>query len=262
MPVKRSAHVLSSDDIPLDARARALTPYYCASCGDHALTTEANLALVPRRRRDRAYVIDCAKYPTSIACKEHSVIAVKLPNGNVEVQRRFACNGVPIGYRSPGARDELAYVFANAVRAFDYERDRESQRGATSTNENDDFAKKMRIHPPCVRVSSNGKGTLVDCDVERATSSSARGARGVRGISASAVRVSVSAPLHACDEEMKERLASIVGVGNDQVSVTRGRSATARTVFVAGKTPSEVFEALERAMGNDRERTSKILPTK
>ena len=121
MPPKRSAHVFTSDDAPDTATASAYNIYYCKFCGDHCLTTEASLASSPRRRTDNAHVIDTAKHVTkmklSLAAKP---VAVMRENGEVEVQYRYACGAVPVGYSTSPDGSGLLYIFDGALSAFDY----------------------------------------------------------------------------------------------------------------------------------------------
>lgn len=61
-PRRRRLRRYSSEDIGGLAGDRPLYVYYCRHSGKHALTTDCNLATVPRRRTDHALVLDTQEH--------------------------------------------------------------------------------------------------------------------------------------------------------------------------------------------------------
>ena len=246
MPPKRSAHVLTSDDAPDAARAAAYNIYYCKFCGDHCLTTEASLAAAPRRRTDAARVIDTGKHVTKLKLPvSPKPVAVKRENGEVEVQYRFACGTVPVGYyaTSTPAPGALMYIFDGALSAFDYEKDHAVA----------DDGSGVRPPPPCV-IAVAGGATQVDIEVDR----DVKGGRGVTKISASAIKIVVKSPLTKCDAELLEFLAVCLDLKLTQMSLLRGRTQTTRTLLVKGRTPAECYAALTRSLEHENARVAKL----
>jgi uncharacterized protein len=244
MPPKRSAHVFTSDDAPDTATASAYNIYYCKFCGDHCLTTEASLASSPRRRTDNAHVIDTAKHVTkmklSLAAKP---VAVMRENGEVEVQYRYACGAVPVGYSTSPDGSGLLYIFDGALSAFDYEKDHAVK----------DDGSGVRPPPPCV-IAVAGGATQIDIEVDR----DVKGGRGVTKISASAIKIVVKSPLTKCDAELLEFLAGCLDLKLTQMSLLKGRTQTTRTLLAKGKSPAECYEALTKSLEVENARVAKL----
>ena len=77
-------------------------------------------------------------------------------------------------------------------------------------------------------------------------------------ISASCVFVDVVGPAHACDGELVEFLARVLGLRLAQMSLLRGHKQTSRTLLAKGTSPRAAHAALRSALEGERARASKI----
>jgi len=251
---RASAHVFTSEDAEHERADEAkYTTYYCKFCGQHVMTSTCDdLSALPRRRTDGALMLDLARHPTRIlAALDAEVVAVRGRDGTYEKRQRARCGTTPVGYRdaSRGANaraDEkgVFYIHKGALSAFDYEKDH----GASAGEGIGDDAPP----PPCI-IAGAGGATQIDLEISQRAATHA-----VTKISASCVFVDVIGPAHACDGELVEFLARVLGLRLAQMSLLRGHKQTSRTLLAKGTSPRAAHAALRSALEGERVRASKI----
>lgn len=91
--------------------------YHCKYSGRHALTTDCNLAKCPRRRTDRAHVIDLEKHTVKLYTADGGVVLLRRQDNRIERQHRYNIGKLPVMYKSePEGR--FLYIFNNALTEF------------------------------------------------------------------------------------------------------------------------------------------------
>jgi len=97
---------------------KSLYSFYCAICGDHALTTDVDCFTLPRRNTDKAFCLDEAIYFHKKYGNFGERILLRRQNG-VERQYRFYCRQcrLPIGYRPnpPKETSKFTYLYHDSL---------------------------------------------------------------------------------------------------------------------------------------------------
>ncbi|XP_057972336.1 UPF0235 protein At5g63440-like isoform X1 [Malania oleifera] len=74
---KRTTHTYSSEDAAPDGPDSDLFVYYCKHCGSHVLITDTQLQKMPKRKTDRAYVLDKKKHLARLNIDEGGKVLLK-----------------------------------------------------------------------------------------------------------------------------------------------------------------------------------------
>merc|ERR1719181_669842 len=91
---------------------KTLFSYYCAICGEHALTCDTEIQSLPQRNTDKAMALDEAIYFHKKYANFGERLLLRRQNG-VETQYRFYCRQCrqPIGYRSKPSAETSKYSY-------------------------------------------------------------------------------------------------------------------------------------------------------
>jgi len=77
---KRTTHTYSSEDALPEGPESDLFVYYCKHCASHVLITDTQLQKMPKRKTDRAHVLDKAKHLSRLNVKESGKVMLKRYN--------------------------------------------------------------------------------------------------------------------------------------------------------------------------------------
>lgn len=203
--------------------------YYCKYSGRHALTTDCNLNLAPRRRTDHSLVIDTQTYTAKLYTADGGVKYLKRRSGAVEKQYRINVGKLPIGYRTePEGR--YLYILDSALTTYS------ADEGAAGRG-------KPPV-PPCIAPTSHG-GSRVSLEIED------RGPRHViLKISADYVRIQIKQSVQSggAMEEVLDYFRSILGVRLAQMTVERGDTPRHKQLIIDGMAPDLVFDGLQAVL--------------
>ncbi|GMP34104.1 hypothetical protein CsSME_00007123 [Camellia sinensis var. sinensis] len=147
---KRTTHTYSSEDAAPDGPDSDLFVYYCKHCGSHVLITDTQLQKMPKRKTDKAYVLDKKKHLARLNINEAGKVLLKRGEGKLEKQFRMNCMGCGlfVCYRS-----EEDLEFASFIYVVD---------GALSTVAAETNPQDAPV-PPCI---SQLEGGLVQVAIE------------------------------------------------------------------------------------------------
>ncbi|URE34305.1 exostosin family [Musa troglodytarum] len=90
---KRTTHTYSSEDAAPDGPNSDLFVYYCKHCSSHVLITDTQLQKMPKRKTDKAHVLDKTKHLARLNVKEAGKVLLKRGEGKLEKQFRMSCTG-------------------------------------------------------------------------------------------------------------------------------------------------------------------------
>merc|ERR1719181_1298552 len=97
---------------------KTLFSFYCAICGEHALTSDVDVQSLPRRNTDKAMCLDEAMYFHKKYANFGEKILLRRQNG-VEKQFRFYCKQCrqPLGYRPspPTETSKFSYFYNDSL---------------------------------------------------------------------------------------------------------------------------------------------------
>ncbi|CAN4087971.1 unnamed protein product [Withania somnifera] len=216
---KRTTHTYSSEDAVTDGPNSDLFVYYCKHCSSHVLISDNQLQKMPKRKTDKAYVLDKRKY-----------LARPDGEGKLEKQFRMSCKGCGlfVCYR---AEEDLE------IAAFIYVVDGALSTIAAETNPQDAPV------PPCISQLDGGL-VQVAIEVEDRAQRSA-----ITRVNADDVRVTVTAPAARgeANNELLEFMGRVLGLKLSQMTLQRGWNSKSKLLVVEDLTARQVYEKLLEA---------------
>ncbi|KAJ0047695.1 hypothetical protein Pint_15682 [Pistacia integerrima] len=84
---KRTTHTYSSEDAAPDGPDSDLFVYYCKHCGSHVLITDTQLQKMPKRKTDKAYVLDKSKHLARLNINDAGKVLLKRLRKLAPIQR-------------------------------------------------------------------------------------------------------------------------------------------------------------------------------
>ncbi|XP_072971637.1 UPF0235 protein At5g63440 [Typha angustifolia] len=228
---KRTTHTYSSEDAAPDGPESDLFVYYCSHCGSHVLITDTQMQKMPRRKTDKAHVLDKKKHLARLNVKEAGKVLLRRGEGKLEKQFRMSCAGCElfVCYRSEEdlAAAPFIYLVDGALNSI-----------AAETNPQDAPV------PPCISQLEGGL-VQVAIEVEDRAQRSA-----ITRVNADDVRVSVAAPAaHGeANNELLEFMGKVLGLRLSQMTLQRGWNNKSKLLVVEDLTARQVFEKLLEAV--------------
>lgn len=186
---------------------------------------------MPRRKTDKAYVLDKKKHLARLNVKEAGKILLKRGEGKLEKQLRMSCIGCDlfICYRSEEDMESAAYIYVV---------DGALSSAAAETNPQDAPV------PPCI---SQVEGGLVQVAIE-VEDRSQRSA--ITRVNADDIRVTIAAPANPADanSELMEFMGKVLGLKFSQMTLQRGWSSKSKLLVVEDMSARQVYEKLLEAV--------------
>ncbi|RRT53071.1 hypothetical protein B296_00046331 [Ensete ventricosum] len=110
---KRTTHTYSSEDAAPDGPNSDLFVYYCKHCSSHVLITDTQLQKMPKRKTDKAHVLDKTKHLARLNVKEAGKVLLKRGEGKLEKQFRMSCSGCElfVCYRSEETLEHATFIY-------------------------------------------------------------------------------------------------------------------------------------------------------
>ncbi|XP_043806429.1 UPF0235 protein At5g63440 isoform X2 [Manihot esculenta] len=110
---KRTTHTYSSEDAAPDGPDSDLFVYYCKHCGSHVLITDTQLQKMPKRKTDKAYVLDKRKHLARLNINEAGKVLLKRGEGKLEKQFRMNCMGCSlfVCYRAEEDLETASFIY-------------------------------------------------------------------------------------------------------------------------------------------------------
>ncbi|ERN09991.1 hypothetical protein AMTR_s00013p00226180 [Amborella trichopoda] len=216
---KRTTHTYSSEDAAPDGPQSDLFVYYCKHCGTHVLITDTQLQRMPRRKTDKAYVLDKKKHVTRLKTNEAGKFLLKRGEGKLEKQFRMTCKecGLLVCYRSEEGLDAAPFIYIvdGALSSV-----------AAETNPQDAPV------PPCISQLEGGL-VQVAIEVEDRAQRSA-----ITRVNADDVRVTVAAPAARgeANSELLEFMGKVLGLRLTQMTLQRGWNNKSKLLVMAEAT--------------------------
>ncbi|KAK9198220.1 hypothetical protein WN944_013404 [Citrus x changshan-huyou] len=230
---KRTTHTYSSEDAAPDGPDSDLFVYYCKHCGSHVLITDTQLQKMPKRKTDKAYVLDKTKHLARLNIKEAGKVLLRRGEGKLEKQFRMNCIGCGlfVCYRSEETLEVASFVYVVD--------------GALSTVAAETNPQDAPV-PPCI---SQLEGGLVQVAIEvedRAQRSAiTRSERHLyctslrslelKGVNADDVRVTVAAPAARgeANNELLEFMGKVLSLRLSQMTLQRGWNNKSKLLVVS-----------------------------
>ncbi|KAA8542133.1 hypothetical protein F0562_023285 [Nyssa sinensis] len=228
---KRTTHTYSSEDAAPDGPDSDLFVYYCKHCGSHVLITDTQLQKMPKRKTDKAYVLDKNKHLARLNINEAGKVLLKRGEGKMEKQFRMNCLGCGlfVCYR---AEEDLEFA------SFIYVVDGSLSTVAAETNPQDAPV------PPCISQLEGGL-VQVAIEVEDRAQRSA-----ITRVNADDVRVTVAAPAARgeANNELLEFMGKVLGLKLSQMTLQRGWNNKSKLLVVEDLSARQVYEKLLEAV--------------
>nr|XP_027121559.1 UPF0235 protein At5g63440 isoform X2 [Coffea arabica] len=216
---KRTTHTYSSEDAAPDGPDSDLFVYYCKHCSSHVLITDTQLQKIPKRKTDKAYVLDKKKYLARLNIQEAGKVLLKRGEGKMEKQYRMNCVtcGLFVCYRAEEDLESASFIYVidGALSSI-----------AAETNPQDAPV------PPCI---SQLEGGLVQVAIEvedRAQRSAITTAAAARG---------------EANNELLEHMGKVLGLKLSQMTLQRGWNSKSKLLVVEDLTARQVYEKLLEA---------------
>ncbi|XP_024540555.1 UPF0235 protein At5g63440 isoform X1 [Selaginella moellendorffii] len=213
---KRTTHTYSSEDAAPDGPDSDLYVYYCKHCGSHVLITDTQLQRMPKRKTDKAYVLDKSKHIARLNTVEAGKQILKRGEGRAEKQYRMKCSGCGLFVCYRAEEDlqaaELLYVIDGSLSSV-----------AAETNPQDAPV------PPCISQTEGGL-VQVAIEVEDRAQRSA-----ITRVNADDVRVTVAAPAARgeANNELLEYMAKVLSLRATQMTLQRGWNNKSKLLVVS-----------------------------
>ncbi|PPD90371.1 hypothetical protein GOBAR_DD12684 [Gossypium barbadense] len=242
---KRTTHTYSSEDAAPDGPDSDLFVYYCKHCGSHKM---------PKRKTDKAYVLDKKKHLARLNISEAGKVLLKRGEGKLEKQFRMNCIGCGlfVCYRAEEDLETASFIYAVD--------------GALSTVAAETNPQDAPV-PPCI---SQLEGGLVQVAIEvedraqrsaitkpwktLSAPSSAFGSRIMafkgNGVNADDVRVTVAAPAARgeANNELLEFMGKVLGLRLSQMTLQRGWNNKSKLLVIEDLSARQVYEKLLEAV--------------
>ncbi|KAF5757905.1 putative YggU-like superfamily protein [Helianthus annuus] len=228
---KRTTHTYSSEDALPDGPDSDLFVYYCKHCSSHVLITDTQLQKMPKRKTDKAYVLDKKKHLTRLNINQAGgKVLLKRGEGKLEKQFRMNCMGCGlfVCYRSEEDLESASFIYVVD--------------GALSTVAAETNPQDAPV-PPCI---SQLEGGLVQVAIEVED----RAQRSAITMNADDVRVTVAAPAARgeANNELLEFMGKVLGLKLSQMTLQRGWNSKSKLLVVEDLTAREVYEKLLEAV--------------
>ncbi|XP_060204465.1 UPF0235 protein At5g63440 isoform X1 [Lycium barbarum] len=227
---KRTTHTYSSEDAVPDDPNSDLFVYYCKHCSSHVLISDNQLQKMPKRKTDKAYVLDKKKYLARLSVDDAGKVLLKRGEGKLEKQFRMSCKGCGlfVCYRAEEDLETASFLYVVD--------------GALSTIAAETNPQDAPV-PPCI---SQLEGALVQVAIEvedRAQRSA------ITRVNADDVRVTVTAPAARgeANNELLEFMGRVLGLKLSQMTLQRGWNSKSKLLVVEDLTARQVYEKLLEA---------------
>lgn len=228
---KRTTCKYLSEDTALDCTDPDLFVYYCKHCGSHVLITDTQLQKTPKRKTDRACVLDKNKHLARLNVQEAGKILLKRGEGKLEKQFRMNCIGCSlfVCYRAEEDLETASFIYI-----ID---------GALSTVAAETNPQDAPV-PPCISRLEGGL-VQVAIEVEAAAQRSA-----ITRVNADDVRVTIAAPAARgeANNELLEFMAKVLGLRLSQMTLQRGWNNKSKLLVVEDLSARQVYEKLLEAV--------------
>jgi len=210
--------------------------YYCKYSGNHALTTNVNLATAERRRTDHSLIVDTQG--SGVVMKLYAkdgvdVVYVKRENGGTERQYRVMMEDVPIGYRSePHGR--MLYIFDDALTTY----------ATVDAMDGEDVPPV----PPCIAYDDGHGCTRVRLQVVDGGQK-----QSVLKISADSVCIQLKESIvsNSGIDELMEYVREMLGVSLGRLRLQQGHDPKEKFLLITGMQAVEVFDRLRAHLKNE-----------
>ncbi|KAK4775408.1 hypothetical protein SAY87_023369 [Trapa incisa] len=228
---KRTTHTYSSEDAAPDGPDSDLFVYYCKYCSSHVLITDTQLQKTPKRKTDRAHVLDKKKHLVRLNVKEAGKILLKRGEGKQEKQFRMNCLGCElfVCYRAEENLDDASFIYIvdGGLSAV-----------AAETNPQDAPV------PPCISQLEGGL-VQVAIEVEAGAQRSA-----ITRVNADDVRVTIAAPAARgeANNELLEFMGKVLGLRLSQMTLQRGWNNKSKLLVVEDLSLRQVYGKLLEAV--------------
>ncbi|KAJ0440477.1 putative YggU-like superfamily protein [Helianthus annuus] len=221
---KRTTHTYSSEDALPDGPDSDLFVYYCKHCSSHVLITDTQLQKMPKRKTDKAYVLDKKKHLTRLNINQAGgKVLLKRGEGKLEKQFRMNCMGCGlfVCYRSEEDLESASFIYVVD--------------GALSTVAAETNPQDAPV-PPCI---SQLEGGLVQVAIEVED----RAQRSAITMNADDVRVTVAAPAARgeANNELLEFMGKVLGLKLSQMTLQRGWNSKSKLLVVEDLTARETL---------------------
>ncbi|CAA3027712.1 UPF0235 protein At5g63440 [Olea europaea var. sylvestris] len=227
---KRTTHTYSSEDAAPDGPDSDLFVYYCKHCSSHILITDTQLQKMPKRKTDKAYVLDKKKHLARLNTSEGGKVLLKRGEGKIEKQYRMNCLGCElfVCYRAEEDLESASFIYVVD--------------GALSTIAAETNPQDAPV-PPCISQLAGGL-VQVAIEVEDRSQRSA-----ITRVNADDVRVTVAAPAARgeANNELLEFMGKVLGLKLSQMTLQRGWNNKSKLLVVEDLTARQIYEKLLEA---------------
>uniref|UniRef100_A0A803P884 STEEP1 domain-containing protein n=1 Tax=Cannabis sativa TaxID=3483 RepID=A0A803P884_CANSA len=227
---KRTTHTYSSEDARPAGPDSDLFVYYCKYCGSHVLITDTQLQKMPKRKTDKAHVLDKKKHLARLNISEGGKVLLK-GEGMVEKQFRMNCLGCElfVCYRTEEDLESTSFIYVVD--------------GAVSTVAAETNPQDAPV-PPCISQLEGGL-VQVAIEVEDRAQRSA-----ITRVNADDVRVTVAAPAARgeANNELLEFMGKVLGLRLSQMTLQRGWNNKSKLLVVEDLSARQVYEKLLEAV--------------
>ncbi|XP_015067868.1 UPF0235 protein At5g63440 isoform X1 [Solanum pennellii] len=245
---KRTTHTYSSEDAVTDGPNSDLFVYYCKHCSSHVLISGKGKVCVhptllrphlwpvglhwkmPKRKTDKAYVLDKKKYLARLSVDDAGKVLLKRGEGKMEKQFRMSCKGCGlfVCYRAEEDLETASFIYVVD--------------GALSTIAAETNPQDAPV-PPCISQLEGGL-VQVAIEVEDRAQRSA-----ITRVNADDVRVTVTAPAARgeANNELLEFMGRVLGLKLSQMTLQRGWNSKSKLLVVEDLTARQVYEKLLEA---------------